>query len=145
VSELSRLLGTAGPPHQLNHEGRVFTFHLLTQDRKNAFEKRLYQTAREGVYVDREHMTSDEYLKRLDEVRERYELGEYGLFGRRGAKVLETPAGAMLLLEILTGESQDDLAPLLAARAEEVKVLVKTVMTESFRKVRPKPPEAPGG
>lgn len=143
MSELSKALGTAGVPHQITHEDRTYTFHLLCQVRKNALEKRLYQNAREAVYVDRDHMTSEQYVERLDRVREAYEAGEYSFFGARAAKVLQSPAGVLLLLEIITGESQDDLVPLLTARPEEVNTLVKTVMDESFKQVKKK--AAPNG
>lgn len=138
MSELSKVLGTAGAPHQITHEGRTYVFHLLDQARKNALEKRLYQNAREAVYVDREMMSSAEYVERLEKVRELYELGAYGIFGERGAKILQTPKGAILLLETITGETEDDLFPLLTTRAEEVNVLLKTVLNESFSR----PPSA---
>lgn len=145
MSELSKLLGTAAPPHQINHEGRVFTFHLLDQPRKSALEKRLYQQAREAVYVDRDHMTSEEYLLRLDKVREAYEANEYSWYGPRSQKSLSTAKGAMMLLETITGETEDDLTPLLLARAEEVKTLITTVLNESFKKVKSKPAEEKAG
>lgn len=126
------LLGNAGEPHRIAHEGKVYTFHLLDQTRRNAVEKRFYQQAREGVYVDREHMSSEEYLKRLDRIREEYESGAYAFFGEKGAKLLQTPKGALLLLCVITGEEEADLLPLLAARKEEVNTLLKTVMEESF-------------
>ncbi|HEY1191122.1 MAG TPA: hypothetical protein VGE74_26040 [Gemmata sp.] len=133
MSELSAALGTAGPPHQIAHEGRTYSFHLLDAARKNLFEKRLYQRAREAVYVDREHMTPEQYVARLDAVREAYEANEYAFTGARTQKVLQTPKGAMMLIELITGETEEALTPLLMARGPEVNVLVKTVMEESFR------------
>jgi hypothetical protein len=132
VSELSKALGNSGEPHCIAHEGKVFRFALLDQVRKNALEKRMYQNAREAVYVDREHMEGAQYVERLDGVREAYENGEYAFFGRRASKVLQTPKGALMLLEVITGASEDELVPLLANRAEEVNSLLKTVMEESF-------------
>jgi hypothetical protein len=132
MSELSQALGNAGEPHRIEHDGKTYRFFLLDQPRKNALEKRLYQQAREAVYIDRDHMTSEQYVERLDGVREAYEAGEYGFFGKRAGKVLQTPKGALMLLEVITGESEDLLIPLLAARPEEVNALLKSVMTESF-------------
>jgi hypothetical protein len=137
MSELSKALGNVAPPHQITHDGKAYSFYLLDQTRKNALEKRLYQNAREAVYIDREHMSSDEYLKRLDAVREAYELGEYGFFGERGSKVIQTARGLILLLETITGESEDAVLSLLTARPEEVNTLLKTVMSESFKGVKP--------
>lgn len=136
MSELSAALGNAAPPHQILHEGRAYSFYLLDGGRRSEFEKRLYQRAREGVYTDRDHMSEDQYLKRLDAVREQYENNEYAMTGERGQKALQTPSGAMLLLEIITGESQADLTPLLLMRGPEVTTLIKTVMDESFKKPR---------
>lgn len=138
MSELSKALGAAGKPHQIVHEGRTFTFHLLDQVRKNSIEKRLYQNAREAVYVDRDFMTSEQYVERLDKVREAYEAGEYGFFGERAQKVLQGPNGVLMLLETITDETQEDLIPLMAARSEEVNAVVKTVLNESFKQVKPK-------
>lgn len=139
MSELSRLVGNAGEPHKIAHDGKTYSFYLLDQVRKSALEKRLYQNAREGVYVDRDHLTSEEYCSRLDAVREKYELGEYGFFGARAQAVLQTPKGVVMLLEVVTGESEDELVPLLAARQEEVNVLLKTVLEESFKRPRKAP------
>lgn len=138
MSELSKLLGTSSPPHQIAHDGRTYTFHLLTATRRNALEKRFYQNAREAVYVDREFMSEKMYMDRLDGVRKDYELNKYGFFGEIGAEILKTPAGALRLLEVITDETEDDLMPLLTARAAEVNALVKTVMNESFKQVKPK-------
>lgn len=143
MSELSAALGTAGPPHQIVHEGRAYTFSLVTQKVKNGVEKRLYQNARDAVYADRDHITSEQYMAALSAVRDRYEANEYKFTGDRAQKVLQTPDGALMLLELLTGETQETLMPLLIARPEEVKVLVKTIMEESFK--RPPAVAAPNG
>lgn len=146
MSELSQLLGTAAPPHQIVHEGRTYTFHLVDQKRKSALEKRFYENAREGVYVDRAHMSEEMYVKRLDAVRENYELNKYAIFGEIGSKILQTTGGAMRLLEVITGETEDDLIPLLTERSAEVNALVKTVMNESFKKGKAKvAPVVPNG
>lgn len=143
MSELSKALGNAAPPHQVVHDGRTYSFALLDQIHKNAIEKRLYQNAREAVYVDREHMDSEQYVLRLDKIRDAYELGEYGFFGERGGKILQTARGLVLLLETLTGEREDAILTLLAARPEEVNAVIKSVMAESFKGV--KPAVAPNG
>lgn len=138
MSELSKALGTAGAPHQIAHDGTTYPFHLLDQKRKNALEKRLYQQAREAVYVDREHMTSEQYVERLDRVREAYEAGEYAFFGARAQKAIQSPKGALLLLEIITDRTEDELLPLLTGRPEEVNLLLRTVLDESFKGPAPR-------
>ena len=136
MSELSKALGNTAPPHQITHEGKTYSFFLVDQIRKNALEKRLYQNAREAVYADREYMNSEEYLKRLDAVREAYELGQYGFFGERGGKILQTPRGMLMLLEVLTGENEDAVIELMTARPEEVNTVIRTIMSESFKGVK---------
>lgn len=136
MSELSAALGSAGPPHEIVHEGRTYRFFLLDADRKNLLEKRLYQRARQSVYVDRDHLTDEQYLAALDRVRDRYENNEYAFTGVRTQKILQTPEGALLLLEVVTGETAADLTPLLVARRPEVETVLKTVMEESFKKPR---------
>lgn len=137
MSELSTLLGNAAEPHRIVHEGKAFSFHLIDQPRKSAIEKRLYQQAREAVYADRDHMTPEQYVERLDRVREAYEAGEYSFYGERAQKFIQTPKGALALLEVITGESEDALVPLLVARGQEVNSLLKTVMAESFGRRKP--------
>lgn len=137
MSELSKALGNAGAPHRITHDGKTYSFYLVDQVRKNAIEKRFYQQAREAVYVDREHMTPDQYVAELRVVRERYEAGEYAYFGERGARLLQTPKGALALLEIITGETEEALVPLLTARREEVNELLKSVLSESFGDHKP--------
>lgn len=139
MSELSAALGTAGPPHQITHDNKTYSFRLLDAAVKNRIEKLLYQRAREAVYVDRDHMSDEQYVTRLDKVREAYEANEYAFTGPRTQKVLQTPKGAMLLLEAITGESEEDLTRLMIARGPEVNLLVKTVMEESFGKSRQVP------
>lgn len=145
MSELSKLLGAAAPPHQITHEGRTYTFHVLDQPRKNAIEKRLYQRARECVYLDREHMSSEEYTRRLEEVRQTYEKSGYSFYSKHFTDLLGTERGAMLLLEVLTGETEEDLVALMLARPEEVKSLIRVVLEESVSRLRGKKSEAPNG
>jgi hypothetical protein len=132
MSELSMALGNEGEPHRINHGGKTYRFWLVDQVRKNAIEKRFYQQAREGVYVDREHLDPEQYVAELRRVRESYEAGEYAYFGERGSKLLQTPKGALVLLEVITGETEEALIPLLTARATEVNELLKSVLAESF-------------
>ncbi len=139
MSELSAALGTAGPPHQIVHEGRTYSFRLIDAGCKNAIEKLLDRRAREAVYVDRDWMTEDQYIARLKEVAEAYGNYEYAFTSDRTQKVLQTTQGVMLLLETITGESEDDLTRLMMARGPEVNLLIKTVMEESFGKPRKAP------
>lgn len=140
MSELSAALGNSGPPHEIVHEGRTYQFFLLDAGRKNLIEKRLYQRAREAVYADRDHMSEEQYLARLDKVRESYEANEYAFTGARTQQILQTPKGVTFLLEVITGLPEDDLTPLLLARGPEVTTVLKTVIDESFRRPRKAPP-----
>lgn len=134
MSELSAALGTAGPPHQIAHDGRTYSFRLIDAAVKNAIEKLLYQRAREAVYVDRDHMTEAQYVERLDKVREAYEGNEYAFTGERCQKALKTPKGVLMLLEAVTGETEEALTRLLMERGPEVNVVLRTVLEESFGK-----------
>ena len=87
-------------------------------------------------------MSEEQYLKRLDAVSEKYQLGEYAFTGEYAQKVLKTSKGGMLLLELITGETEDALAPLLIARGPEVNALLRTVMEESFKRPRKAAPNA---
>lgn len=132
MSELSQLLGAAGEPHAIEHAGKAFRFHPLDQKRKNALEKKLYQNARKLVVAEREDLTSDEYVKRLQMLADAYEAGEFGFAAERAQKVLQTPRGVMLLLEAITDEPEESLLPLIAARGAEVNSVLKVVLAESF-------------
>jgi hypothetical protein len=139
MSELSQLLGDAAEPHKIEHDGKVFAFRLLTGKRRNELEKRLYQNARQLAFAEREDMTSEEYATRLQLLADAYEAGEFGFTGTRGQKVMQTQRGVMLLLEVITGETEDSLLALIAARGAEVNAVLKAVMTESIPGLKVKP------
>lgn len=133
MSELSAALGTAGAPHQITHEGKTYSFRLIDQGCKDRLQKHLWQRAREAVYADRDHMTEQQYIERLKEVAQRWEDNEYAFTGERAQRQLKTPSGMMLLLTMISGETEESLAPLFLARGPEVHLLLNAVMEESFR------------
>lgn len=143
MSDLAKILGNSGEPHAIVHDGKTYRFRLIDQVAKDAVAKRLYQRARDAVYLDRDHLTSEEYQASLDRVRDRYESGQYGFYTKRTCDLLQTPTGVMLILSILSGENEESLVPLIASRPEEVNVVLKTIFAESFPKRGEKaPPEA---
>lgn len=145
MTDLPKLLGNAGEPHAITHNGKTFKFRLIDQKAKDAVAKRLYQQARDAVYADKDRLTPDEYAAVLDRVYDRYSRGEFGFLTERTLGILKTPAGVLLLLSVLSGESDEDLAKLLDERGAEAQAVIKTILAESFPKKAVPAAEKPNG
>lgn len=142
MSDLSAVLGNAGAPHQITHGDRTYTFSFITQRVKSAIEKRLYARAREQVYLDGGLLTPDERAAELEKARAKYERNGFSFYSEAFVQSLDTPKGCLLLLEVLTGETEEDVMTLLANRPEEVKSVLRVVVQESVAKLKKEAPRA---
>jgi hypothetical protein len=132
MSDLSRSLGNSGGTHDIVHNDKVFKFRLVDQEAKSVLEKRMYKKARDAVVMDREVTSPAEFMERLDKLGERYQEGEFAFEGERGQKLLQTPAGILMFLSVLCGESENELINLLSSKSAEVQAVLKVILHESY-------------
>lgn len=135
MSELSAALGGAAPSYTLVVDGKTYTMGLITQAAKVAFEKALFNKAREAARMMKEDW-GDEYGAKLDELSEKFQEGEFSLEGARGQKSLGKPWGVVMMLSILLGVDQQETMKLMTTHSDELVSLFKLVVKESFPGVK---------
>ncbi len=133
MSETAKCAGPNAPGRSIEHNGKTFTFvRALTGGALLALEAKLYDRARAALADMRDAYPLDEYLKRLDDLRAKYEDGYYALTSPTTQKLLKTERGAVLLLEALCGASESEVFELLTERTEEVSRILDEVIEATF-------------
>lgn len=130
MSELSRSVG--GPPFVLNVQGKSYGIGLITQDVKAAYEKELFRKAREAVAALRQDLPAEVYKEMMLELAETFEQGKFAMEGERGQKMLGTPRGSLLVLSLLMGTDEAEVARVLMADEPQVMSVFQAVLRESF-------------
>src|SRR2546430_51789 len=94
----------------------LVTYHvsLLTQAKKQAFEKWLLSRARLVLTEMRELEAPDVWQQRLDRFEEDVALGRYSFSGRLAVKALRKPAGSLAIAAILLDTDESEAARLIA-------------------------------
>jgi hypothetical protein len=136
MSELSNALGGAAPKHTISANGKTYSVGLVTQAVKIAFEKALFQKAREGCKALREDLDPDQYLSLMEKLAKAYEDGDFAMEGSRGKKAIQSPQGAVLILSLLMGCDAQEVLQALLSNESEVLTVFRVVMKESFPGVK---------
>lgn len=135
MSQLSRDVGSHAPGHRLEHQGTVYQFRFLDLAALAEFEREKYRLARESLREFKDDYGPQEYAKRLDELRARYDRHEFSF--ESDPAYVQTAAGLSLILRVmLPGVSEADIATLFRARQQDLVDTVRLVVEESM----PRPP-----
>jgi hypothetical protein len=135
MSERAALAGNKAGPHTLEHNGKVYEIRpALTDGVMLAFECARYETANRAIYAQKEYLPTDAYLERLDEVRKRFEEGEFSFESPKSMEFLKTQPGAILLVRCLCDCSEAEVLDLFLNKKDEVLHILKTVMAVSMPK-----------
>lgn len=137
MSELSAALAGVTPGHRIVDGSDVYEFSHVDQGVKVGFEKLLYQAAREALREDRAEMGDEWYERKLEELRDRNESGEYAFESPRGQKAMKSHKWAVEFLRLLVRRNGERLSweqaiAFLGKYGVEVKSLLKTILAESF-------------
>lgn len=132
ISELSKALGNAAAPFDIESNGKTYHVKLVDQAVKVAFEKKLYQHAKDAVTGLRADLSSDEYIGMLTQLTQAYEAGEFAMEGTRGIKAIRSPKGALILMSLLLGVDEIETMNLAADRRDELAQALDAVIKESF-------------
>jgi hypothetical protein len=130
MSLLSADVGAHAPGHKLEHRGRTFEFRHLTIRELAEFERENYRGRREALRELKEDYGPQEYVKRLDELRERYDRHEFALESDEGFR--KTAGGVMLVLRLMLRCDEAEAWDLFQAQTVEVTRLMELVVRESF-------------
>lgn len=132
MSALSEALGNAGPAYTLTHDGKTYTVRLIDQGVKVAFEKALFERARQAAVSCKDLYSPEAFAARLDQISEAKAVGEYELLSPRGLRLMQTLPGVQLLLSLMLDTDDAIISAIVASQPAEVKSLVKVVLRESF-------------
>jgi hypothetical protein len=141
MSELSSALGGSVPNHQIVCNGKTYHVSLITQAVKVAFERTLYQKAREALGSVRDISPPVYYEKKLDALLESYQQGKFAMESEFGKKAMANPGGGIMLLSLLMGETrgntiiplpETEIMAIAVQVPDEASMILRTVMRESF-------------
>lgn len=131
MSTLSKALGRLAEGHKIEHNGKTFEFRPPDLLMLEQFEKENYKAAREDLREYRDDYGPEEYVKRLDDLRERYAKHEFSYMAqtqRAGGDI----SCLVPILCLLTGASKADVADLLKHKLEEVVSMLQLVNEEAL-------------
>lgn len=129
MSTTSMLMGSAAAPHAIEHAGRAYQFTLLTQRVKSVYERWLLGKARQIVLT---MFDGEEQARELQALKMAAVGGQYDFHGEISLASLQTPAGLLTLGAALCGSTEDEFLALMAAKGDEVRAVIETVLAESI-------------
>lgn len=130
MSTLSTDAGNFAPPHKITHGDKVFELRHLGLCELAEFERENYRLKREALREFKEDYGQAEYVKRLDELRARYDNNELSM--DRDDAFRTSVKGVMLLLRIVTGATDAEVMELFRTQKDEVTSMMELVIRESF-------------
>lgn len=144
MSERSAALGVHGPAKTIEHKGKTYSIApVLTEGTLLAVEAKMYARDKAALLDLRDAYPTDEYLKRLDELRAKHESGYYSFESQHTLDFLQTKAGAVVLLSCMMSADAGEILDLMAAKAGELEQILNEVMADSFPDAPPPKAEAP--
>lgn len=130
--ELTKAAGNDAPPHILTHKGREYKIPRFDLNFMLKFSDLMHQRDKDLLAVDREDMGPELYSQELAKLRAKRANGEYDFKSQAGQAFTQSAEGAVKVLELLTGIDLASLTVLLAERAEDLKDIMISVLSESL-------------
>lgn len=130
MTNMNTLCGASAAPHTLEHNGRKYTFRMLTYADSTAFSRWLTGRAREVIC--QAYPEGPDRQRKLDELVADAMAGAYDFDSPTGRAAAATVRGAMALMAISLGVEEAEAEALLKSRTAEVKSIMKMVMAESL-------------
>jgi hypothetical protein len=121
-----------GGHHNFVHRKKTYRVGMVDQNAKLAYERWLFQRARDVARDLRVCMTAEQYAAHLKELNDAYLEGEYAFESERGRKSLGTFKGMLSICSILWGCDEAEMLLLIKERSEDVSSLLAVVLRESF-------------
>jgi hypothetical protein len=147
MSKQTEDVGALAAPHVMTRksDGKRFSFRHIGGVELSSYQVRRYHRERDALRELREDYGSEAFATRLDELRERFDRGEFDLLSdidRTGIRAGLTAATSLragpvirIVLDIMhqmTGESDEDNWKLFFEQKEETGRMVKLIIEESF-------------
>lgn len=135
MSERAAAAGDKGPPFTLEHKGKTYEFRpVITDDVMLQVESKLYKRACDGLMAQKEMMDKDAYSKKLDDLRKRFESGEFSFESKHTMEFLQHQDGAIMLLQCITNATKAELMELILEKPEEMQHHLEAVLALSMPK-----------
>lgn len=136
---LSAILATKARPYVLECDGVKYPISHLTQAKKTEFERWLKRQVLADLELEKDFFDGETWQKGLEKFRRDSTSALYSFHGDVAEQALNTPAGGLIVAQILFGQPQEKMLELFAKKGDEVRHLLDLVMAESLP--RPAPEE----
>src|SRR6516162_8879008 len=141
MSMLPELLGAEATPRGIEFGGKRYDFKPISLGMLEALEVRHFEQAKKRLKDMKDVLDEDTFAKKGLQLYEDYDAGEFGFFAERGRNWVKSPAGAILLLQLVLGVAEKELIPLILARGNELKAEMELLLKEAGLQ---NPPPDPG-
>jgi hypothetical protein len=140
-------VGNAAPGHRISHGGIDYEFRHFGAVELARYERERYRGERDNLRELRDDYTAEQYVERLDALRERFERHEFDFLAdmeaaglspggdARGAALTRMPRIILLVMRVMNGRSDKENWQLLLAQPEEVGQVMRLVIEDSFPKL----------
>src|SRR6185312_12583067 len=130
---VGQAIGSEG--YKVNHEGKTYTCHLLTQADKTKFEEWVIDKAFSTLAPLRKY-DPDAYWEDKTALIQAVKRGSYGFHSQNAMDAMKTPAGGLALMAILFGLSELDMAKCVNADSEAFGVAFQSAIAASMPKAK---------
>jgi hypothetical protein len=127
VSSVSAILGAEAAPRTFDHAGKRYTLRAWDQQLKTAWERWLEGCAWESLVG----LSPAAQKIAADTVGRNVSAQEYRYYGDTSHRAMQTPSGAMYLVVLIFGCTDEEAWTLASQRAQEVGTLVKVTLEEA--------------
>lgn len=129
---LSSILATKAAPYTLEVDGVVYPISHLTQAKKAEFERWLKRETLKELELEREFFDGETWEKGLREFRKNASSALYSFHGDLASEALDSPAGSLVIAQILFGQPEDKILEIFAKKGSEARQLLSLVLAESL-------------
>lgn len=128
----SEICGNSGTQHTIEYNGKTYTAMYIDGRFQSLFEKRLYERYKKVEIDLKAERTPDAYQARLDKLADEFLNGEFALMSERAQTFLSKLPGMVFLAGLLLGCPEEEVLPLVVAKAAEIRSLFMLIVKESF-------------
>jgi hypothetical protein len=132
MSEMSAALGTGGGNHTITWRDRTISAKPITIGILEQYSKWLYGRDKDLLKEDKAELGREVYIKRLDEIREQWKDGHYGMDRDWVQKTIQSLEAGLTLISLVTGMDRDDAGAMMMELPEETAHMLATLKTEGL-------------
>lgn len=145
MATVGSALGAAVPQRTITHDGRTYTVGLLTQAVKAAFEEWLAEPYLATIQKMAHLLPPERVMDLIREAAAEASSSKYSFYGPLALEKMGTVEGGLKLASLLLGCDEQEAVSLMAARGDEVRLLLEVAVAKSLPREQVQAAAVPNG